>query len=45
LHREFKLNKKQFYYWRRKLTQSIPMPVYFEELKKKGYLITHNEWN
>jgi hypothetical protein len=29
LQREFKLTKKQFYYWRRKLTQSIPMPLYF----------------
>ena len=44
LEKDFKLTKKQFYYWRRKLTQSIPMPVYFDELKKKGYHVAFTDW-
>lgn len=39
LHKEFQINKKQFYYLRGKLTKNTSLSDYLKELKEKKYIV------
>lgn len=44
LHNEFALNRSQYYHLRRKITQTMPISDFLEEIKEKNYLVSYEEW-